>query len=165
MIKFQSRFDAMEFPEYLLMFDLGHTEDERGIGRVSRPLREAWRCASERRDTTPVPSVYFFPSIHWWPDILSNRSIVMIHDTTPSTMWHFFHQDQDEWLYDFAAVATQAERIVTISRSSRENIRKHLLVESRRILVVYSGITVLGRRELADPRSGDYGLLRCHQSR
>jgi len=140
------QYDTIDFPHFTLKFHLSALEDTRGIGRVAREMQSSLRSISSFgcRISASVPVLYFFPSIHWCPTNLPERSVVMIHDTIPLSMRHFFHQHQDEWMYDFADIAIQAERILTISQSARSEIIKYMLVDAAGVDVVYNGVSDLG---------------------
>ncbi len=140
-----NRFDIIDFPRFKVFFDLGPLDDRRGIGRVGREVLVALKkvAARELCRTPPKTAIYFFPSIHWCPEILPDRSVVMIHDTIPLSLRYFFHAAQDQWLYDFSNVAGQADRILTISQSSKNDITKHLLIPAEKISVVYNGVADL----------------------
>ena len=146
MTLFINNFQQINFQDFIVMYDLGPTQDQRGIGRVARSLLSALTNRGgtvPRNPTAILPTIYFFPSIHWCPNILPSHSIVMVHDTTPLSLWQFFPDSLGEWLNGFFQIASQASRIVTISLSARDEVAKHLLIEQDRISVINNGITDL----------------------
>ena len=141
MTRYKSNFDVIEFADFRLFFELGTTKDNRGIGRVSRNILKSLKKYQTINTKQEKPNLYFFSSIHWCPEILPDHSIVMIHDTTPLSIPHFFHHAQDEWLYDFADIASQSKHIITISETSKSDIMKYFMIEESKISIIYNGIT------------------------
>lgn len=146
MTLFTNNFQKITFSDFIVMYDLGPTQDQRGIGRVARSLLSALKrreVPELRSPLNKIPTIHFFPSIHWCPEILPSHSIVMVHDTTPLSLWQFFPDSLGEWLNEFFQIASQASRIVTISQSARDEVANHLLIELDRISVINNGITDL----------------------
>ncbi len=127
------------------LFCNGPLADTRGIGRVSHELLKILQSYSEahkQRDGSGIP-VYFYPSIHWCPESLSQPSIVMIHDVIPLLFPELFPDEQDEWAIRYKSIAQQASKIVTISESSATDISRIMKIPREKISVIYNGVSTL----------------------
>lgn len=143
----KQQFIPIEFDDLELYFAKGPLEDLRGIGRVSRELLKHLQALSangclgvrgSQRDR-----VYFYSSIHWCPDILPSCSVVMIHDVIPLLFPDMFPSVAKEWSTKYSVIARQAKQIVTISKSSANDIARLLNVPRHRIEVIPNGISRL----------------------
>jgi FkbM family methyltransferase len=137
----------LAFEGWRLRFDEAALVDQRGIGRVSREiLGEMLRQAPPQTEAgiDHLPLVHFYSSIHWCPDRLPQPSVVLIHDVIPLLLReHFDRVFVQRWQQRYAAIARQAERIITISHASARDISRELDIDPRRISVVYNGISHL----------------------
>ncbi len=135
------------------MFAKGPLKDDRGIGRVARELlkqltamAETHKYDQQHATSGANPScrtVYFFPSIHWCPDLLPRPSVVAIHDVIPLIFSESFTAPSLEWKRRLKPIALQAEKIITVSKTSAKDIEAYLSVSPDRITVIYNGVTKL----------------------
>ena len=150
----QHEFMKFSFPQFTLFFSLAPLEDNRGIGRVTRELLNF--LSSQNLEEPPKKilfldseiqnndtDIFFYSTIHWCPNKLSKKSIVMIHDVIPLVLPELFPAASLEWSKKFKAIAAQASRVVTISQTSSNDIAQHLGIDITKIDVIYNGVTAL----------------------
>lgn len=149
--KKRQRYIPIKFGQMTLMFAKGPLRDDRGIGRVARELlQQIMRLASSQSCDKAAPEacmgnrrVYFFPSIHWCPDLLPQPSLVAIHDVIPLIFSDRFPDVSIEWNKRLRPIAQQAQRIITVSDSSASDIIKYLSVPPDMVTVIHNGISRL----------------------
>jgi FkbM family methyltransferase len=134
--------------DVIVNFSTDALKDERGVGRVAK---EQLRELMKRQNTNiaadsavnDLPVIHFFPSIHWCPSVLPPHSVVMIHDVIPLILSDVFPEHiVDEWIWKFAAIARNAESIVTVSESSAADISSTLSIPRDKIFVVHNGVDI-----------------------
>ncbi|PTU78578.1 hypothetical protein DBO86_13550 [Pseudomonas indoloxydans] len=140
-------YERINFGAVSVFFSRVALEDNRGIGRVSRELFQGLQKLSgsgqEQVGTVQgSKDVYFYSSIHWCPDVLPARSVVMIHDVIP-LIFEEHYPDAYLWKGKYKTIAQQADLVVTISESSADDISKYLEISRDKIRVVYNGVTQL----------------------
>lgn len=141
----EENFRIFNLDNKLLYFSLLPLEDKRGIGRVTKEqLKYLEKNLSLSNDEkSNKQKNYFFSSIHWCPDNLPKNSIVMIHDVIPIVLKEYFPIESEIWMDKFKKIAKQAQKIITISYSSKEDIIKYLDIPKSKITVVYNGVSKL----------------------
>lgn len=73
-----------------------------------------------------------------WP--ILNENIICLHDTIASkNEFGFSLEERNERLEKYKAIANQAQVILTVSNTSKQEIIKDLNVDSQKIVVVYNG--------------------------
>ena len=118
-----------------------HVEDpRRRIPMLHR--RPSWIGHLGRLFLSDV-DVMHFPCTDIWYGVPRGRSVVTLHDFAPLHFpERFFKQAREEKQYRvlLERIAENANFIVTISDSTREEAMKYLKVESRRVRTVYNAL-------------------------
>lgn len=142
-------YKEIHFEGFDVLFAEGPLNDHRGIGRVSRELFDALK-RSEIKSVSggQLKKIYFFSSIHWCPTTLPKSSIVMIHDVIPLVLPDLFPEASKTWQHRYKEMAHQADKIVTISETSKRDIVKYLDIEESKIYVIYNGISNLAQDDI-----------------
>lgn len=126
----------------ILNFSLAPLEDKRGIGRVCQEqLKYLENNLEEIIPNDELENIYFYTSIHFCPDKLFKNSIVMIHDVIPIVLKELFPVESKIWLEKFKNISEQAERIITISETSKKDIVKYLSIDKSKITIIPNGVT------------------------
>lgn len=139
----KSDYLRISLPDFDVLFHRRALEDDRGIGRFSREVL----AELQRREVDPGtraagrPEVNFFTTIHWCPDPLPKRSVVVVMDVIPLLLPNLFKKHRSVWKGRFGPVARSADRVLSISRSSARDVADKLGLDAGKIGVVYCGIT------------------------
>jgi FkbM family methyltransferase len=136
-------FHQLHFEHYTLRYSKAALQDGRGIGRVSREILKHIKTISIPEPRRNVPTLHFYSSIHWCPEILPPKTIIMIHDVIPMLFPELFPNAYARWSQHYRNSAKQADQIVTVSHSSAADIASHLPYPRDRITVIENGITSL----------------------
>lgn len=142
----QEPYEYLKIEGKVLAFAKGPLRDQRGIGRVTRELLKRLREKAlpiEITEQERESAVHFFSSIHWCPDRLPEKSIVMIHDVIPMIFPDIFPEVSRQWQSKYVPIACQAWKVVTISETSANDISEYAGVPPESINVIYNGITSL----------------------
>ena len=128
-----------------IRFHLGALEDNRGIGRVAKEQFTYMKhhLLEKSPSNKKQKIVHFYSSIHWCPKTLPQNSIVMIHDVIPMVFPDLFKPQYQEWTQRFYHIAHQAQYIITISQTSKQDIIKYLDIPEDKIIIVNNGVTKL----------------------
>lgn len=138
------RYEVLFIDGMKVYFHAQAFSDVRGIGRHARELISELRKKSSSRsqaDKDVPQAIYFFSTIHWCPEILPENSVVLIHDIIPVIFPEIFPELSAEIKGRCEGVFRSAQKIMTISHSSRDDILKYLNVEAEKIKVIPNGIT------------------------
>ena len=143
----RQEFLYLNLKSFVVAFSTGPLEDARGIGRVSKELLSFLSDKSsnevELDEKDKEDAIHFYSSIHWCPNNLPPRSVVMIHDVIPMLFPDVFSEAVKDWEGRLKSVACKADAIVTISESSANDIVKYLGVSKENIYVINNGVTKL----------------------
>lgn len=147
----EDAFISLHLKSVEVRFSRGPLNDRRGIGRVAKELLAQLQASQQEDDRLgrsggdgTAQVVHFYCSVHWCPDILPPRSVVMIHDVIPLLFPEKFPKAVvREWTTRYAKIARQADLLFTISDASKAAISTHLGVPQARIRVVRNGVTPL----------------------
>jgi len=131
----------------IIDFDTAFLEDKRGIGRVGRSLMQAFheigieelKEANDREKK--CVTFYVFP--HWCPETLPHPNCLMVPDLIPLRFPELFPKHSQEWMERLLPIVRQADHIVTISETSKQDIVDYGKISPNKITVVYCGITRL----------------------
>ena len=122
-------------------------EDPRGVGRVSRELLKQLRLQSSGCGLTQKKSisqnVFFYSAIQWCPEKLPHPSCILIHDVIPLLFPDIFDEIARDFQIRLKSIARQADKILTISHSSAQDIARLLDIPIDAISVIYNGVTTL----------------------
>ena len=131
----------------LVRFHKKALKEPRGIGRASRELFKQLQVLSKksgtRRNKDRKKDVFFYPTIHWCPEQLPHPSCILILDVIPLLFPDIFGEIAAEWTSRFKPIAQQADKVLTISASSANDISRLLDIPLNKIGVIYMGITKL----------------------
>ena len=117
--------------------------DSRGIGRVANGIVSELRKRAETSSNKFVDSVYFYPALNISPEVLDQPSLLMVHDTIPLDFNTIFPSSVVREWEGYGKLITQASKIVTISKSTSEDLMKHYDVSKSKVTVVYNGVVKL----------------------
>jgi len=131
----------------LVRFHKKALKEPRGIGRASRELFKQLQVLSKksgtRRNKDRKKDVFFYPTIHWCPEQLPHPSCILILDVIPMLFPDIFGEIAAEWTSRFKPIAQQADKVLTISASSANDISRLLDIPLNKIGVISMGITKL----------------------
>ena len=119
----------------------------RGIGRVSRELYSQLHILKKttiyKRGNTNKKRVFFYSTIHWCPTILPHPSCILILDVIPLLFPEMFTDISKHWESTLKPIAQQADKILTISHASADDISRLLAIPREKINVISLGVTKL----------------------
>ena len=150
----------------IIGFATGPLNDQRGIGRFTRNLlshildefnfqqefeKLSLRKKKEFNDNNlNCVDVFFYSSMHWCNDHISENSIIMIMDVIPLVLRELFPKAVKQiWETEFKKNAQKCRAIITLSNSSAKDISNYLRVDSEKIYVVNPGIEKIRFNEKA----------------
>jgi glycosyltransferase involved in cell wall biosynthesis len=120
--------------------------DVRGTGRVARELLLQFQALADASAETPAldaQPVHFFAAPHWGPALLPARSCVVIHDTIPSLTPGYPDGQRAIFENRCREVIGQAEKLITISRTSAHDISRLFGVPLDRLHIIPNGVSRL----------------------
>lgn len=132
--------------EMLIKFHRKGLDDVRGIGRVSHELFNQLKKQETKKrshQATPIKTIYFYPTIHVCPVKLPHPSCILILDVIPMLFPDIYHDVAKEWTTRLKPIARQADKVLTISRSSASDISRFLDIPLQLVTVMYIGVTKL----------------------
>jgi len=122
-------------------------KEPRGIGRASRELFKQLQVLSKtsntQRNNDIKKEIFFYPTIHWCPKQLPHPSCILILDVIPLIFPDIFGEITEQWTSRFKPITQQADKVLTISTSSANDISRLLDIPLNKIGVIYMGITKL----------------------
>ena len=150
----EENFETFYIKDIELKFSLEPLKDLRGIGRVAQEqyafLKKNYLTKKSKVFNKKYKTVYFHSSIHWCPKDLPKNSVIMIHDVIPMNFPKLFPQANHQWTHDFYEIANKADHIITISQTSKSDIKKHLHIPAEKISIVNNGVSHLSSIKKVD---------------